>query len=60
LSKYKEFLILRQYLEFNILVERTIIKKILAKNIGKKVHTPPDPQINGAFGAALYAQETKI
>jgi predicted CoA-substrate-specific enzyme activase len=38
----------------------TIIKKILAKNIGKKVHTPPDPQINGAFGAALYAQETKI
>lgn len=36
-----------------------IIKEILARNIGKKVLTPPDPQINGAFGAALFARETK-
>ncbi len=34
-----------------------IIVKILEKYIKSKILTPPDPQLNGAFGAALFAKE---
>jgi predicted CoA-substrate-specific enzyme activase len=34
-----------------------IILKILAKYIGNKLFTPPDPQLSGAVGAALFAKE---
>jgi len=34
-----------------------IIVKILEKYIGSKIFIPPDPQLNGAFGAALFAKE---
>jgi len=34
-----------------------IIVKILEKYIESKILTPPDPQLNGAFGAALFAKE---
>lgn len=37
----------------------SIISDILSKTIGKDILIPPDPQINGAFGAALFAHETK-
>ncbi|GAG14754.1 unnamed protein product, partial [marine sediment metagenome] len=34
-----------------------IILKILAKHVGKDISTPPDPQLSGAIGAALFAKE---
>ena len=34
-----------------------IILKILAKYVGKELFTPPDPQLSGAVGAALFAKE---
>jgi predicted CoA-substrate-specific enzyme activase len=34
-----------------------IILKILEKYIKSKILTPPDPQLNGAFGTALLAKE---
>jgi len=36
-----------------------IILEILGKHIANKISTPPDPQLNGAFGAALFAREAK-
>jgi len=33
-----------------------VILKILEKQVGKKIFTPPDPQLNGAIGAALFAK----
>jgi len=36
-----------------------IILKILAKHVGKKISTPPSPQLTGALGAALFAKEAK-
>ena len=36
-----------------------IILKILAKYIGKKILIPPDPQLSGALGAALFSKEAK-
>lgn len=36
-----------------------MILKILGKHVGKKIVTPPHPQISGAMGAALFAQEAK-
>ena len=34
-----------------------IILKILERYVGSKILTPPDPQLNGAFGAALFAKD---
>jgi predicted CoA-substrate-specific enzyme activase len=34
-----------------------IISKILSKHIGKKIFMPPEPQLCGALGAALYAKD---
>jgi predicted CoA-substrate-specific enzyme activase len=36
-----------------------IILKILSKHVGKKILTPPYPQLVGALGAALFAKEAK-
>jgi predicted CoA-substrate-specific enzyme activase len=36
-----------------------IILKILSKHVGKKIETPPYPQLTGAMGAALFAKEAK-
>ncbi len=33
-----------------------IILKILAKHVGRDILTPPNPQLTGAFGAALFAR----
>ena len=33
-----------------------VILKILAKSIGNKILAPPDPQLSGAVGAALFAK----
>lgn len=33
--------------------------QMFAERIGKDIFVPPLPQLTGAFGAALYAQETK-
>ena len=35
------------------------ILKILEKHIGNKILTPPDPQLSGALGAALFSRETQ-
>ena len=35
------------------------ISKILAKYIKKEILIPPNPQLSGAFGAALFAREAK-
>jgi predicted CoA-substrate-specific enzyme activase len=37
-----------------------VIIKILSKQVGKEILTPPDPQMSGAIGAALFAKEAKI
>lgn len=36
-----------------------IILKILTKYVGDELLTPPEPQLTGAFGAALFAKEAK-
>jgi len=36
-----------------------IILEILSKQIGSKILTPPNPQLTGALGAALFASEAK-
>jgi predicted CoA-substrate-specific enzyme activase len=36
-----------------------IILKILSKQVGQKILTPPNPQLTGALGAALFAKEAK-
>jgi predicted CoA-substrate-specific enzyme activase len=36
-----------------------IILKILSKYIGNEILTPPDPQLSGALGAALFSKETQ-
>ena len=36
-----------------------IILKIMGKHVGNDISTPPDPQLSGAFGAALFASEAK-
>jgi predicted CoA-substrate-specific enzyme activase len=36
-----------------------IILKILSKHVGKKILIPPNPQLTGALGAALFAKEAK-
>ncbi len=35
------------------------ILKILAKHVGTEILTPPDPQLTGAVGAALFAKEAE-
>jgi predicted CoA-substrate-specific enzyme activase len=42
-----------------VIAYNDMISKILAKQVGKKVLTPPDPQLSGAIGAALFAKEAK-
>ena len=34
-----------------------IILKILTKYVKNKIYMPPNPQLSGAFGAALFAKE---
>jgi predicted CoA-substrate-specific enzyme activase len=36
-----------------------VILKILAKQVGKEIFTPPNPQLSGAIGSALFAKELK-
>jgi predicted CoA-substrate-specific enzyme activase len=36
-----------------------IILKILSKHVGKQILIPPNPQLTGALGAALFAKEAK-
>ena len=36
-----------------------IMLKILKRYIGREILSPPDPQLSGAFGAALFAKEAK-
>ena len=43
-----------------VVTYNNVILKILAKQVGKKILTPPDPQLSGAIGAALFAKEAKI
>jgi activator of 2-hydroxyglutaryl-CoA dehydratase len=33
--------------------------KALTKYVGSKILTPPNPQLTGAIGAALFAREAK-
>jgi predicted CoA-substrate-specific enzyme activase len=40
-----------------VVEHNAIITKILAKHVGSDIRTPPNPQIMGAFGAALHAKE---
>jgi predicted CoA-substrate-specific enzyme activase len=40
-----------------VITYNDIIPKILTKAIGKKILIPPNPQLNGAYGAALYAKD---
>jgi predicted CoA-substrate-specific enzyme activase len=40
-----------------VITYNDIILKILANLIGKEILTPPNPQLNGAYGAAIYAKE---
>ena len=40
-----------------VIAYNNIIKKILGRFIGKELLIPPNPQLIGAFGAALYAKE---
>lgn len=42
-----------------VVKHNNIILKILANHIGKKAFIPPDPQLSGAIGAALFAKEAK-
>ena len=35
----------------------SILSDLLAKQLGTEVKIPPNPQLTGAFGAALYAQD---
>ena len=42
-----------------VVAYNSIIMKILAKYIDSKPSIPPDPQLTGAFGAALFAKEGK-
>ena len=40
-----------------VVAYNNIILKTLAKSVGKEILTPPDPQLSGAFGAAVFARE---
>ena len=42
-----------------VITYNDIISKILAKQVGKEILTPPNPQLTGAIGAALFAKEAK-
>ena len=36
-----------------------IMLKVLTRYVGSEILSPPDPQLSGAFGAALFAKEAK-
>jgi predicted CoA-substrate-specific enzyme activase len=40
-----------------VVTYNSILLKILSKQIGKEILTPPTPQLSGAFGAALFAKK---
>ena len=42
-----------------VVAYNNIISKILSSYIGKKIFVPPEPQLCGAIGAALFAREAK-
>ncbi len=42
-----------------VVAYNNVILKILAKQVGKEILTPPNPQLSGAIGAALFAKEVK-
>ena len=42
-----------------VVAHNEIILKILGKHVGKTISIPPDPQLSGAVGAALFAKEAK-
>ncbi len=40
-----------------VIAYNDIILKILEKLVGREILTPPNPQLNGAFGSAIFAKE---
>ena len=42
-----------------VVAHNNIISKILSNHIGKKILIPPEPQLCGAIGAAIFASEAK-
>ena len=40
-----------------VVAYNNVILKILSNHVGKKILTPPNPQLSGAIGAALFAKE---
>ena len=42
-----------------VVAHNDIILKILSRYVGDEILIPPYPQLTGAFGAALFAKETK-
>ena len=42
-----------------VITYNDIMLKILARYVGKEILVPPQPQLTGAFGAALFAKEVK-
>lgn len=40
-----------------VIAYNDMILKLLAKTIGNDILIPPNPQLNGAFGAAIFAKE---
>jgi predicted CoA-substrate-specific enzyme activase len=41
-----------------VITYNNILLKILSKQTGNEILTPPNPQLNGAIGAALFAMES--
>lgn len=41
-----------------VIEHNDVVKKILAHHIGRNIETPPNPQLAGAIGAALFANES--
>ena len=42
-----------------VVAHNPVLVSMFEKKIGEKIFVPPLPQLTGAFGAALYAQEAK-
>jgi activator of 2-hydroxyglutaryl-CoA dehydratase len=42
-----------------VVTYNNIISEILSSHIGKKILIPPEPQLCGAIGAAIFAREAK-
>jgi activator of 2-hydroxyglutaryl-CoA dehydratase len=40
-----------------VVAHNPTVVELLSEAIGRQVHTPPEPQITGALGAALFARD---